>query len=91
MSDAFTIVMFVGLLFLFFIMAYGSGALDAYTKGYRIYVENLDRQLMASNARSEEADPDELLHQQWRGESTGSIPTWLSGHEASKAPNRLWC
>ncbi len=67
MSDVFTAVMFVGLLFLFLIIAYVSGALDAYFKGYKICIENFDRQLMASDALSVEMKRDDFLHQPWRG------------------------
>jgi hypothetical protein len=62
MSEVFTIIIFVAFMTLFLVLAYGSGALDAHLRGYRIYVEDLDRQLMASDARSELSDPDELLH-----------------------------
>ncbi len=67
MSEVLTIAMFVSLMFLFLILAYGSGALDAHLRGYKIYVEDLDRQLMASDASSEVRDPDALSHRPWRG------------------------
>ncbi|MFW9921195.1 MAG: hypothetical protein ACFFED_16450 [Candidatus Thorarchaeota archaeon] len=62
MSDAFTIVLFSAVMFLFLVLAYGTGALDAYSKGYSVYVDAFEKQILASEGRSEEIDPDELLH-----------------------------
>ena len=67
MSDVFTIVLFSVILFLFLFIAYGTGALDAYLKGYRVYSGTLDKQLLASDARTQETDPDDLLHKSWKG------------------------
>ncbi len=58
-------------MFLFLLLAFGSGALDTYLKGYSFYVEAVDRQLMASDAQSEDLNPDVLLRQPWRGEENG--------------------
>lgn len=70
MSEVFTIAIFLAFMTLFLVLAYGSGVLDAHLRGYRIYVEDLDRRVMASDARSEVKDPDELLHNSWRGSGT---------------------
>ena len=75
MSDIFTIVLFSAILFLFLIIAYGTGALDAYLKGYRVYSDAFEKQLLASDGRSEEFDPDELLRRRWSGTDTQQIRT----------------
>jgi hypothetical protein len=86
-SEIVTIVVFIALMFLFLVLAYGSGALDAHLRGYRIYVEDLERQLMASDARSEVRDSDELVYHPWRG--SGSAQTqYLYGCQGVKKQRR---
>ncbi|MHA2423384.1 MAG: hypothetical protein ACXAEF_01240 [Candidatus Thorarchaeota archaeon] len=85
MSEVLTIVMFVSLMFL--ILVYGSGVLDTHLRGHRIYVEDLDRQLMASDARSAERDPDELLYRSWRGSGSTQVQ-FLYGCQGVKKHRR---
>ena len=74
-------------MFLFLILAYGSGALDAYVKGYNIYVESRDGQLMVSDAWSEEVDPDDLLRHSWREEENRKFRL-LYGCQGTKKQRR---
>lgn len=87
MSDVFTIVLFSAILFLFLFIAYGSGALDAYLKGYRVYSDELEKQLLASEGRSEETDPDDLLHRPWRDSEAQQVQI-LAGCQGLKQRKR---
>jgi hypothetical protein len=79
----FVIALFVALMTLFTIIGFGSGAFDAYRKSHNYYVYQLDRQLMAHPARSEETDPDKML----RGYTTGA-QSLRGAHQVARESNR---